>query len=716
METILPPAAPMEKPWKISGRIAPAKIGPLYKLGTTLTALFMVLLPLVYVGLIAGVVWAIYAHAVYDTELLESSRGNGRGNFFAYIVPLVGGVFVVIFMVKPLFARRAKRPPQMEITRQQQPQLFAFIDQICGLVRAPKPRRVVVDLQVNASASFTRGMWSLTQNDLTLTIGLPLVTGLSTRELGGVFAHEFGHFAQGAGMRMTYIIRSLNAWFARLVYERDSWDKFLRDASSKIDIRIGIVFYVARLAVWLTRKVLWAFMMAGHGISCFMLRQMEFDADHYETQVAGSEAFKRTCQALPVIGAGWQRAVSRQQESFAAKRLVNDLATYTALETQRVSAETKQAIVKSVKGAKTGWFDTHPTDFDRMKAAHHANAAGVLSGEGSATELFADFPALAQQATAAYYQHECEIDLAKVQLLPLEEVAGEAEALAATDQAMKDFYRNVLTRRTLLYVSPGELRRPPPSDLLPHLSREAIARYEKATQEITKPIEALLEADGKDIAAVQAQALLGAGFKLKAGTLGLKKATITEADAAVAEARFQVAQHRGTLSEALAATRDRLVKGLQFYFREPLPEGLKAAEAEEIERLSRILGAMEQATSAVTALRNDCSAFGLLLHNNPEEATQTFVNAVRQTGRRIQGYIQEVTRAMDRLEYPFGHARGTVLLADFLAECEGHPDESVFAFLQGQALLDRLFTLYQRVMGRLAQLALRAEQATVVKS
>jgi Zn-dependent protease with chaperone function len=705
------PAA-AETPWKISGGIRPAPIGPMYKLGTTLTALAMVLLPLVYVGLIAGVAWATYAHAVHDTEMLQSTERDGGGNFFLYIIPIVTGVIVVFFMVKPLFARSPKPPKQRELTRADQPQVFAFIDQICGLVRAPRPRRVVVDMQVNASASFSRGWWSLGSNDLTLTIGLPLVTGLSARELGGVLAHEFGHFAQGAGMRLTYVIRSLNAWFARLVYERDNWDNYLREAANKIDIRVGIVLHTARLMVWLTRKVLWVFMMAGHGISCFMMRQMEFDADHYETQVAGSDAFKRTCQALPVIGAGWQRAVGRQQESFAAKRLVDDLATYTALETQRVSPETKAEIVKNVKKAKTGWFDTHPADFDRMKAAHRAQAPGVLSGEGPATELFADFPALAQQATAEYYEQQCEIDLKEVQLLPLTEVASEAEALAATDQATEEFFKNALTLRTLTFVSPAELRSGPPAELLREMSQAAVARHAAATSELQPKIDKLLETDRVDIQAVQAQTLLGAGFKLnKPEEFGLKKGKLDDAKLAMADARFQIAQQRAGLGEVLAAMRERLLHGLRFYFTEPLAEGLAAEDAEEIVRLTTILSRMESASSRVVNLRNLSAGFSLLLHNSGGEVPKEFLPTVRQTGKQIESEVAQILTALGTVEYPFGHARGKVMLGAFLVESEGHSDESVVAYLRGQALLDRLFTLYYRIMGRLAYFAMRAEQA-----
>lgn len=704
METPPPPAPAQEPPWKISGRIAPARLGPLYKLGTVLTALAMLLLPLLYVGLIVAVGWEVYDVCVWGAERPESS------NYVFFVVPV--GLILIVFMIKPLFARGVKSTPALEVTREQEPRLFSFIDQICAQVRAPRPRRVAVDLKVNASASFTRGLLGLSRNQLTLTIGLPLVTGLTVRQLGGVFAHEFGHFAQGAGMRLTYLIRTINAWFGRLVYQRDSWDSTLREAARRIDIRIGIIFYLAMLMVWLTRKVLWVFMWLGHGISCFMMRQMEYDADYYETQVAGSDAFLKTCQALPVIGAGWQRAVSRQQESYAARRLVDDLATFTALETQRVSPETKAEIVKRVKGAKTGWFDTHPTDFDRMRIAHHAKAPGVLSGEEPATALFGRFPELARQVTAEYYRRECEIDLAKVQLLPLDQVAGEAEALAESDKATQDFFKSLLTIRTLVAVSADELYQVPPTEQLRAEARAAVSRHTAAVAAIADPVKALLAADRAGVVTEQARALLAAGFKIKKpAEFGLKKANAAGVEAALAESRLQVTKHREALGEPLAATRARLATALRAYFLKPLPAGLDAAATDEVERLARIVGHIGDLAEIIPRLRNSVAACGLLLRNRPEQISTGYVGALRRMGTDIANDARIVTGKLCRLEYPFGHAREHVLLSDFLSESGAHADESVEAYLRGQVVLDRLLTLYHHIMGRLAQLALQGESA-----
>ena len=124
------------------------------------------------------------------------------------------GIVVVFFMVKPVLARPASRRQLMLVQPNDQPELFAFIREVCSQVRAPVPGRVQLDCQVNASASLGAGPLNLRQRDLVLTIGIPLVAGLSVRQLGGVLAHEFGHFAQGGGMRLTTLIRGVNAWFA----------------------------------------------------------------------------------------------------------------------------------------------------------------------------------------------------------------------------------------------------------------------------------------------------------------------------------------------------------------------------------------------------------------------------------------------------------------------------------------------------------------------
>ena len=93
------------------------------------------------------------------------------------------------------------------LSRADEPVLFEFVNHLCGIVGAPQPTQIDVTNDVNAAASFESGLLTVVALRLKLTIGLPLVAGMTLRQFTGVLAHEFGHFSQGTGMRLTYVIR-----------------------------------------------------------------------------------------------------------------------------------------------------------------------------------------------------------------------------------------------------------------------------------------------------------------------------------------------------------------------------------------------------------------------------------------------------------------------------------------------------------------------------
>jgi hypothetical protein len=223
-------------------------------------------------------------------------------------------------------------------------------------------------------------------------------------------------------------------------------------------------------------------------------------------------------------------------------------------------------------------------------------------------------------------------------------------------------------------------------------------------------VEEMLEADRVDQTMGQVKALLQAGFKLKAGSFGLSKPTAQAAHDAQEEARRTIEQRRKDLEPVRAATRERFIAALRTYFLEPLPAGLAAEAREEIERLVRIISRLDTLTGSILSLRNEVVAFDLLLRNRPKDGSNSFYRTARSMGASIERENTRFLEATAGLEYPFDHARGRVLLCDFLVEAAGHSDESIHAFLRGQALLDRLLTVYFRSAGRLAQLALQVEQ------
>src|SRR6266404_2817405 len=425
-----------------AGGVEPAKVTCTSRIGRALVAIGMALLAAVYVGLILLAAFGVYYHLGHNSSLLSGSGGS-IVSLVVYVGPAAAGIILLFFMIKPYFAGQPKEPAKYSLTSQSDPLLFAFISRICELVKAPLPCRVDVDCEINASASFDRGLMGMRRNEVVLTIGLPLAAGLTMEEFAGVLAHEFGHFAQGAGMRLTYVIRHISMWFARGVYARAEWDLRLDEAAKRIDVRIGMILHFTRFCIWLSRRVLWVLMHIGHAISCFMLREMEYDADRYETRLAGSESFARTISKLQTLSAASQWAYRKMEESWRNRRLPENLPCFINLSTKNVPAETRRKIDEAVARKKTRIFDTHPCDADRLRAAQALNQKGIFHLREPAANLFNDFSELSKAATRFHYEHTMGLKITEQNLVPHDVAAFESQSQAEGEQSFRNYFLGV---------------------------------------------------------------------------------------------------------------------------------------------------------------------------------------------------------------------------------------------------------------------------------
>lgn len=676
--------------WRIVGETRLKRVSLLYKIGLAAVALVMVLLPIIYVGIIVLVAWGVYEHALHPRYQL----GGGTVALLGYSAPIIVGSVLVFFMIKPLFARRPKDCEPHGVLPEEEPELFRLIYAVCDTVHAPRPARVLVDFQVNAFADFRRGLPDLLRRRLTLSIGLPLVAGLSVRQFGGVLAHEFGHFSQGAAMRLTFIIGSVNAWFARVVYERDAWDDRLRSSAERSDFRLGIILHLARAMVWVTRRILWLFMNVGHAVSCFMMRQMEFDADRFESQVVGSETFAETTTHFQLLNAAWQQTIAQQTEAYATNRLVNDLPGLSAMAAKRLATKAVQANRAVLPTAKTGWFDTHPSDHDRIQASKALGAVGMLYGDGDATKLFRNFRATAQALTKHYYEQECGIDLKDVTLHSFEEMSTETLAAAEEDELVEKWFGSLLNTHTLAFV---RLER----------SQAASACSPAALAAAGPSVQVLLKADGEAVDASNALHLLNAGFVINPKDFGLKKGTREEAEAAQRQADSEVAQARTKLAEPLT------VMSALF------GDAVRAAQAnditarEQLHLLADLISRFPNIADSLLRLHKQTSALELLLFNAQNASNSPFWNEVAgKLATSIDADTAAILSAFSGCEYPFRHARGNILLSDFLCDWQEANEQIGAIFHRGRRVFLRSLTLHYRVLARLAWLVEHAKYST----
>jgi Zn-dependent protease with chaperone function len=245
--------------------------------------------------------------------------------------------------------------------------------------------------------------------------------------MAGILAHEFGHFSQGFGMRLTYIIQSINFWFVRVAYERDQWDVTLQEwAEETEDWRVMIVTNVARVAVWLSRLLLKGLLYSGHAIGCFMLRQMEYNADACQIRLAGSPTFESTALRLHVLGAALGQAYKQIRMTWhVGKRLPDNFPAYLIQHANSLPPDARQRLEDTAGLGTTGMFDTHPTAGDRIRQARRAAEPGIFKMDAPASALFSNYQVLAKQVTLLHYSDDLGIPLMMANLQPVEPGQGQ---------------------------------------------------------------------------------------------------------------------------------------------------------------------------------------------------------------------------------------------------------------------------------------------------
>lgn len=380
-----------------------------YRLRLLLVAATVTTLPCLYVGLIglAGAGVFYYVTQIIPSLTLRPMAGRVWLFYLLLIAtPAVAGVILVLFMLKPLFFRIVSDTRRRSLTRQGEPRLFELVDAISESVGAPKPARIDVDYQVNASAGPVGGLLSVASGNLVLTIGVPLVAGLSARQLAGVLAHELGHFAQKVGMGSNVLITRVNRWFLRVIYQRDSLDEALDEWISDSEWYIALVLGIAKLAVMVSRGILWCLMMVGHAVSASLLRQMEYDADRYHYDLVGSETFEQTSRELPVIAAANQAALSQLYELFTKGILADDMILLQDRIHREIPGTVRQELGQVIDQTRQAWFDTHPTDSKRIARARSAARPGGFRLDRPARDLFEHYDALCQNVTSDFFRDQ----------------------------------------------------------------------------------------------------------------------------------------------------------------------------------------------------------------------------------------------------------------------------------------------------------------------
>jgi Zn-dependent protease with chaperone function len=380
-------------------------------------------------GLVLFVVLYLMLTGWFISTAYRLFTSRGADSHFIIIVFGMMSSFLAIFTIKPLFrVKHSRQSNSIEITPQEEPKLFEFLDRIADETQAPRPHKVFLSPSVNACVFYDISILNLIfPSKKNLEIGLGLVNVLTLAEMKAVLAHEFGHFAQRsmAVGRWVYIAQQIAA---HIVTERDGLDKFLR-VLSRVDVRVAWIGWILSLIVWSIRSLLETLFGWLTLAQLALSREMEFQADLVAVSLTGSDALIHALHRLNAADDAWDRALRFTSSEVQSDRLVVDIfALQTALvgkmgkilndpnygrvaEVPRDRPENHRVFEAALTEPPQMW-STHPSNLDREKNAKRIYIAAPLD-DRSAWTLFASPIATRQQATKHLLQGVSQSDSAQ---------------------------------------------------------------------------------------------------------------------------------------------------------------------------------------------------------------------------------------------------------------------------------------------------------------
>ncbi|MBS0263163.1 MAG: M48 family metalloprotease [Planctomycetes bacterium] len=681
-----------------------------YRLALLAVAAVNLLLPVLYLALIFLVAYAVYWNWRYN----GSDRAGGWILHFA-LYPL--GLVTLIFLIKPLFARDPRESAPLKLKRTAEPFLFEYVGAICQIVGAPTPSSIRLVCEPNASASLSGGLWGVITGRMDLTIGLPLVTGMTARQLTGILAHEFGHFAQQGGMRLSFIVRHINWWLVKIVFLRDAWDEKLSELGQARDPRLIVFVWGLQFCIFLTRQLLFGLVWMGNAISFYLLRQMEFDADLYEARLVGHRVFTSSFTRMMELGIAHHMSMNDLGSFHSEGRLPDNLPALIAANIKRITPELRKEFLKLQLSQKTELFDSHPSDRERIDRARGAGAVGVFQIAGDQPDpparcLFTHLDRLCCGITVDYYKKMLGREFKKSLVHPVGELIRRRDAEFAAGKALDRYFQvHVPIERPLPLDQ--DAAKPPakPAEAARDL-QEARERMLGALAEYKALPERYDQAESVKFATSAALMVLDAELKYRGADFNLPDNRHETARGYHKRAVGAVQHLAGRMLVFETAASERLTLALRLLqvpkVAGAIPQGdLLQTECQSLIADGRLISEMIGELPELQSLFRGISA--LLSRMNDNNAPR-IIDQVVGSLSRMTDQLQQIHDQLDGRRYAFDHADGKMTLQQFVIPQVPEAMDLSGIVSACELLTERLFTLQVRIFSRLAQAAEKVEQ------
>lgn len=698
---------------RISERIPSIKTPMILWLAAALSALVVLALAVVYVGLILGLAWFTLDYMISHLKLL--SNGATWGSVLAYVIPAIIVLLMLLLLIKPLFRVGQKEDAQIELSPRDEPMLFQYIERLCRLLDTPQPASIKIDISCNAGVTM-RG--SGENRKLDMMLGLSLIAASDIRAFTGILAHELGHFTQRKGMRVQLFINRINMWFAHVVYERDAFDYWLYRISRPGLGPFRLFGIIMSFIVSVGRRLVWLFMLLAHAASCLISRRAEYDADRYMALITGSDHVGVALQKTSIVDMALDASRDDLIDSWRQGKLADNIPQLAVHRSKRLSDEQYRLLVRLIRANRTKWHDTHPALVDRVSAAKKLKLTGLLDDDRPAGLLFGDFDQTCRKASHLLYEQRLEKKFDPKSVVPTQRLIDEIDEREKAHKALRRYYQGeaMLTRP----IFPDSFADTPPVD-----PTETLAEMTEARQQIIDRANKIQDTFNEYGALDEhmriltvAENLVKSGISINAAEFGLHEGSINSIRMGQRQLKVELKKVSERLEKMEGYIRTRMSFGLSLMHTDTA-RTLMTEQGHDVDDITKrthqlmaICNAIEPTMDDVRALsRSSVVMASMLSISEPQRAPRKLHRAMEEHSGKVHGQLSAIRGALVHLPYPFSHGKADATVGSYIVDEIPPASDMPETMMQGLETLERVDTLLSRVLAQLAVIAEQVETA-----
>jgi hypothetical protein len=627
------------------------------------------------------------------------------------VVALLLGVVVLFLIAKPLLSCRQPHHHGILLTPEQEPDLHAFVEDVCERIGAPPPQEVRINNDVGVELGYLHGVPGFLLNRSVLTIGAPLAAITDTSQLAALIAQSLQLFhSKQLSPRAAFLLRGSDRWLQRAIYGQDVIDHQLADLLTEKRPYPVVVAALQQL-IAISRAVQSLRLRLSRRLNRRLIHRLVADADKVSLIFTGSAGFTALIEQQRLLNFIAQNILPGLRERWLKEGLLPDnLVQSMLVRCSQYPASIHQQLRTTQEQEKAASRDTIPSDRQRLRRVSKMTVTAAYPCHSPATGLFRNFDKLAKTMTVRLYHNRLDIPVNPSFLSPVaapeKQVQQQQQQIDAIFQQLyRDFIPLKLRHRMKMISDYDEAIEQRTTALEEMITSRAHA--ELALKRCIESEQALINLATQEL-------MYRANLWRQWGVGPVGSEELEHLHTTCREQEKGLDENIGVLSHQLTPYMQFLAATLMLLDTPQADKMLNArALLNEVTTLDAVLERIEQSQPHLRALHLHTTLLQTLLSYDDGKHGK-LRDHIKEQATGIQSLLPRLGTILKTTPYPFNNTTPHDNLMAFALR-HAYPDEGPDGDLdRGNELVEQISSVQRHILARLCAIALHVEKTLAI--